>query len=255
METGNDSSVHDLVVSMGRAVRNPNDADAQRELTNIRDARIAAHALMAPCTDITRIATGVEQSLAYLCGYMPHEYGNRALHLLDLEHPVFGRNLDTAVDQALAAGVRLADEYREVKAAEERKAKRLAAAKRGIDLPDVDTAVTSATAKNHFDNLRKIRAGEKLEALEESALKALGTEAPRPVTYNPVEKLIGKDKEDAAAKAALAAKAMEDDEDDYEVDDEEIDLDAAPTPAVVVTPTSMEEIERMLNASEDAGAF
>lgn len=243
-----------IVTVMGDCVRLADQDAARDRLEDLRREIILEHAIQTVFADVRGIATKVNADLGYCAGYMPTEYGNQVLALLDVEHPVFGKNLDVTADEALAAGMRLAEQLREVKLAAERRAKRAAKAAAGLDLPDVEDAVSSANAKEVLSKLRAMKAGGVVAApITTSVHTPLGAEAPRTVVAaNPMEKLLGKDKP--------VTPTVEEDDDDYGDEEDYMDMedddDLKPVPPpVVVTPTKPEDRARLLEANDEAGAF
>lgn len=251
-------NIHGIVTAMGNAARMRDRDKARAGLEEIRDdiVRADAEAAMFEPYPVTR--KRVDSNLGYLTGYMPQEYGNAVLQLLDVEHPVFGKTLDVTADQALAAGMRLAEQLQEQKNAEARRAKLAAKRAAGLDIPDADQPVTSDSAKALLEALRAKKAGAVLAPVTESVYGEKEV-AEREVRKNALEKLAGikteaeieKEKQKAEFEAAM--KAAEDAEPDEYFDLEET-ASAEETPVADPAKEAAERA-RLLAEIDEAGAF
>ena len=211
----------DIVTAMGTAARQANHADAAAALETVRAEVLEDAACEQPWRFLEDIRRVVDSNLGYLAGYLPSEYGNAVLRMLDVEHPVFGKSLNVSTDEALAAGMMMAEQLREVRLAEERKAKIAAKRAAGLDLPDIDKAISSADAKELFEKLRAMKAAKggviSAPVTDETSKYGHMEPAPRDVTVVPLADLVAKAQKDKAEReakeqemaAALAADIAE----------------------------------------------
>jgi hypothetical protein len=172
-------SISEVIDHMARAAR----SDDATDITNLRQDLVLQGVFAAPTTEVAQVQQRVNDNLGYYAGYLPREYGQKILDWLDIEHPVFGRNLDGTVDEILAAGLLIGEQYREVQLARERKERLAAKRAEGLDVPDVDTAVSSEEAKKLFEALRAKRSGVTLAPVT-SDTSAFGDVDPQPREAN-----------------------------------------------------------------------
>jgi hypothetical protein len=271
MATGNAVNAATMLELMGRAVRASDPAVALAELENVRDDLTLKGCEWDALADVRSVRAGIESRFAYLAGYMPSEMGNKLLGLMRLTHPLFGKTIPAEADQAMAAGLRLASEYQEMKLAEERRAKRAEQLKKGLDVPGAGDTVASSDAKKLLESLRKIRGGAVLPSLSGTAHTPIEEEAPRPVAgFNAMEVLLGKDKEAKAKleeerrkkleeeEAAHATSMYEEEEEELEeITEEDVAATATPRGPAITGPlvASAEEKARLVAENESAGEW